>query len=209
MHWLKIVYYITLVLALAASIKCYKHRKYVLFIPLLIISLTVEILSELIEDADAKKILSLYTAVEYSLLSFIISNFINSQKKKTFIRLSILVLVPFFIFIQLVLAVRNTSYKFLDSMIEAPILCVWTILYLFETAKQDEEFEIFKNPMFWISLGNLLFFSGSFFSYGFGSYLASTGHETLANQIFWIARMLNILLYFLYFIGFICLPKKR
>ncbi|HYE55557.1 MAG TPA: hypothetical protein VD996_11960, partial [Chitinophagaceae bacterium] len=63
--------------------------------------------------------------------------------------------------------------------------------------------------MFWISLGNLLFFSGSFFSYGFGSYLESKERLATANTIYMIARILNILLYILYFIGFICLRKKK
>jgi hypothetical protein len=108
----------------------------------------------------------------------------------------------------LVLVPRSESYKYLDLMIESPFLCAWTILYLFETVKQEEEFEVTRNPMFWISLGNLLFFSGSFFSYGFGSYLAAKGNTHAADIIFWIARVLNILLYILYFIGFLCLRRK-
>ena len=210
MHWLKYVYYGVMVLALVASFRGYKYREYVLFIPLLALSLAVEIARDFMNlQPPAKEYLDLFIPVEYALLALIISRFIYSRNKRLLILGSIFVLVPLFVYIQFVLAPENPSYKYLDLMIESPFLCAWTILYLFETVKQEEEFEVSKNPMFWISLGNLLFFSGSFFSYGFGSYLASKGNKHMAEIIFWIARILNILLYIFYFIGFLCLRKKK
>jgi hypothetical protein len=204
MHWLKIVYYGIMAIALLASFHGYNRKGYVLFIPLLALSLAVEILRPFYPYLN---IFKLFISVEYTLLSLIISTFINSSTKRLIIRSSIFILVPIFIFIELYLADQSRSYKYLDLMIGAPFLCVWTILYLFETVKQEEDFEVTRNPMFWISLGNLLFFSGSFFSYGFGSYLAYKGSD-LAETIFWIARVLNILLYILYFIGFLCLRRR-
>lgn len=204
MHWLKLVYYGFMAIALIASFRGYNRKGYVLFIPLLALSLAVEILRHFYGQLPAFK---LFIPVEYTLLSLIISTFINSHIKRLIIRSSIFILVPIFIFIEFYLADQSSPYKYLDLMIASPFLCVWTILYLFETVKQEEEFEVTRNPMFWISLGNLLFFSGSFFSYGFGSYLAFKGSD-LAETIFWIARILNILLYILYFIGFLCLRTR-
>lgn len=205
MNWPKIIYYAIMAIALLASFRGYNRKGYVLFIPLLALSLTVEVLRHFYGDLKAFR---LFIPMEYTLLSLIISTFINSRTKQLIIRASIFILVPVFIFIELYLADQSRSYKYLDLMIASPFLCVWTILYLFETVKQEEEFEVTRNPMFWISLGNLLFFSGSFFSYGFGSYLAVKNKE-LADSVFWIARVLNILLYIFYFIGFLCLRKKR
>lgn len=211
MEPLKVVYYIVVLLAFFASIRSYRHRQYILFIPLLALSLLVEFLQDLrvFSESVNDNIASFYTIAEYALLSLIISNFIYTRSKRLMIRYSILVLVPVFIIIELTIAHKSPTFQFLTLLIESPFVCLWTILYLFETAKQDQEFEISGNPMFWISLGNLLFFSGSFFSYGFGSYLLSRDHEDTANTIFMIARILNILLYILYFIGFLCLQKKR
>jgi hypothetical protein len=209
MHWLKFVYYGVMVLALVASFRGFRYREYVLFIPLLALSLAVEVAREFLKgQPEITKYFNLYIAAEYALLALIISKFIYSRNKRLIILGSIFVLVPLFVFIRFVLVPKNPSYQFLDLMIESPFLCAWTILYLFETVKQEEEFEVAKNPMFWISLGNLLFFSGSFFSYGFGSYLASKGNAHMADIIFWIARILNILLYIFYFIGFLCVRKK-
>ena len=207
MHWLKYVYYGVMVLALLASLRGIKYRRYVLFIPLLALSLAVEITREFVSE-EVAHYFNFFIAIEYTLLALIISNFMHTASKRQVIRASIFVLVPLLILIQLLLA-GNPAYKYLDLMIESPFLCAWTILYLFETVKQEEEFEVTKNPMFWISLGNLLFFSGSFFSYGFGSYLEYKGNNHLADIIFWIARILNLLLYILYFIGFLCLGNRR
>jgi hypothetical protein len=207
MHWPKVVYYAFMALALLASFRGYRRKGYALFIPLLALSLVVEVLRPLF-DSSVGKYFRLFFAVEYTLLTLIISTFIHSRTKRLIMRGSIFVLVPVFIFIELYLLDQKGPYRFLDLLIGSPFICLWTILYLFETVKQEEEFEVTKNPMFWISLGNLLFFSGSFFSYGFGSYLAYKGSE-LADTIFWIARVLNILLYILYFIGFLCLRKRK
>lgn len=206
MHWLKAVYYAIMALSLLASLRGYNRRGYVLFIPLLALSLIVEILRHFIPEFH--NLARLFFAAEYTLLTLIISTFIHSRTKRLIMRSSIFVLVPVFVLIELNLLEQNWSNKYLDLLIGSPFICLWTILYLFETVKQEEEFEVTKNPMFWISLGNLLFFSGSFFSYGFGSYLAYKG-SGLAETIFWIARVLNILLYILYFIGFLCLRMKK
>jgi hypothetical protein len=211
MHALKIVYYLAVSLAFIASLRSVNDRKYILFIPLLLFGLLVELAGDfhifseyIIACVDAA-----YTAVEYALLSYIISKFIYSRTKRLLIRYSILVLVPLFVFIHFTVANQNPNYGYLTMLIESPLICIWTILYLFESARQDYEFEISRNPMLWISLGNLLFFSGSFFSYGFGSYLLASGNEHTADAVFWIARILNILLYIIYFIGFLWLTKKR
>ena len=211
MNALKIVYYLAVILAFIASLRSVNDRKYILFVPLLLIGLLVELAGDfhVFSDEIIACIDAAYTVVEYALLSYIISNFIYSRTKRLLVRYSILVMVPLFAFIQLTIANKNPNYGYLTVLIESPLICIWTILYLFENASQDYEFEIARNPMLWIALGNLLFFSGSFFSYGFGSYLFSKGNEHTANAVFWIARILNILLYIIYFIGFLCLTKKR
>lgn len=196
-------YLLVMTLALIASIKYYKDSRYVLFIPLLGLSLSVELVKYFFLDDKTKDHFdSLFIAIEYSLLANIIANFIVSETKRKIIRISPLIVVPVFLIVHFTIFTQNHFYSFVNLMIAAPLLCIWTIIYMFEVVKQEEELEIFRNPMFWISLANLLFFSGSFFSYGFGNYMLYKGEEDIAKAIFWIARILNILLYILYFIGF-------
>ncbi|HEY0676705.1 MAG TPA: hypothetical protein VGD17_00410 [Chitinophagaceae bacterium] len=208
MYWIKVVYFILMFLALLASFWGYGQKKYVLFIPLLAISLVTELARDFIRPQypGLEPWLDLYVVIEYIILSYIISMFLISRSKKMLIRASIFILTP--IFLINIFGEPLLDVKYLNHLISAPFLCVWTIFYLFEIANTDEEFDIKKNPMFWISLGNLLFFSGSFFSYGFGGYLAEKGNDDLADTILWIARSLNILLYILYITGFLCLKRK-
>jgi hypothetical protein len=210
MHWLKIIYYSMLVVALVGSFFGYNNKKYWLFIPLIAISLGIEILRDLLPDDSLVEpsILLFQVIAEYSILSLIISHFIQSPTKKKIIIGSIVVVIPLFILLQIFLISRYPTYTYLNNTIEAPFICLWTILYLFEVARHEYEFEISTNPMFWISLGNLLFYSGSFFSYAFGSYLMSADAKG-GDTIFLIAQILNILLYILYFIGFLCLRLRK
>jgi hypothetical protein len=65
-------------------------------------------------------------------------------------------------------------------------------------------FDFSKKATFWISAGNLLFYAGSFFSYGFGAYLYNENQAELGSAIIWIARLFNLVLYSAYIIGFRC-----
>ena len=211
MNWPKLIYFAVLAIALIGSFTTYKDRRYILFIPLIAFSLGIEIVRALIEKESKlhNPILLTIVIVEYLLLSLIITNFLKSSLKRNVILSSIIILIPVFVIVHLTLIDKGGAYKYFNNMIVGVFICIWTILYLFESAKLNDEFEITKNPMFWISLGNLLFYSGSFFSYGFGSYMVSNGNSELGDTIFWIARILNILLYILYFIGFLCLRTHK
>jgi hypothetical protein len=210
MHWVKYVYYSFLISALLASLKGFNNKKYVLFIPLLSLSLIVEFLKDwrLINSPFVDQLIELFIAIEYTFLSLIISGLVHSALKRNIIRFSITIVVPALVLVKLSIANEIRALRYLDLLVAAPFICIWTILYLFETAIHDGAMKFHQNPMFWVSLGNLLFFSGSFFSYGFGSYMIAKGQAGVGDAILWIARILNILLYFLYFVGLLCLPKK-
>src|SRR5215213_3093371 len=91
MQWPKIIYLSVMGLALLASLRGYRDRKYVLFIPLLALSLAVELVRHYLSllYPSITPPLSLFVAVEYTLLSLIIANFIESEKQRMLIRASI------------------------------------------------------------------------------------------------------------------------
>lgn len=202
----KNVYFILMALAFVASIAAYRHRKYVLFIPLLGLAFVVELIREIfVHESPYGRILGLYQPAEYALLTLIIANFIYSERNRQIMRNSLFVVVP----AMTVVALFFSEYKHMNIIIQSPFICAWTILYLFETANRDGETDIAGNPMFWISLANLLFYAGSFLGYGFGDYLVFMGNKDLGHAIYWIPRVLNLVLYALYIIGFICLLRKK
>jgi hypothetical protein len=83
-------------------------------------------------------------------------------------------------------------------------MVTWVIIYFIQLFRDDTTFGFSKRAMFWISAGNLLFFAGSFFSYGVGAYLYNENQIILGDAVMWIERSFNLLLYSTYIIGFLC-----
>lgn len=68
---------------------------------------------------------------------------------------------------------------------------------------------IHKNPDFWISLGLLIFFAGTFFSNGLYTYLLYLDSQR-AKQLFDIInKPFNLILYSCFIIGFLCAIPRR
>ena len=209
----EVLYYILITVSLVSLIYNLKNLpdEFRLFIPLLLLSLTVEGTRFILPDRHSLSIFlfSIYTPVEYVLISLIIISFLSSVRKRKIIWISI----PFFIFFSFYaqFGIKNSGvfYRYLDVLIESPLIFTWTLFYFFQLFSDEVNFYFRSNPRFWISAGNLLFFSGSFFSYGFGAYLHNTNRSNLAETVFWIERILNIFLYIFYIIGFLCVGKKK
>jgi hypothetical protein len=157
----------------------------------------------------AQFLFSIYTPAEYLLLCCFITSILRSKNKKKIIYISI----PFFIVLSFIVQFKvestNYFYKYLDVLVEAPLMLTWTLFYFFQLFSDEENFHFTSNPLFWISVGNLLFFSASFFSYGFGSYFQNLKQNDFSEAVRWIARTLNILLYIFYIIGFLCSGQKK
>lgn len=85
------------------------------------------------------------------------------------------------------------------------LICTYKLLTL-DIHQHDA---IYKHPDFWICLGQLIFFGGTFFSNGLYTYLLKTDAE-LAKQLFAsINKPLNLIQYSCVIIGFLCaIPRK-
>ncbi len=181
------------------------------FIPLLLLSLLVEGVRFVFSDDNivAQFLFSIYTPVEYLLLCLFITSILDSKYKRRLILISI----PFFMMLSFIVQFKvestNYFYKYLDVLVESPLILTWTLFYFFQLFSDDETFDFTSNPLFWISVGNLLFYSASFFSYGFGSYFQNMKQYDFGEAVRWIARTLNIFLYIFYIIGFLCSGQKR
>jgi hypothetical protein len=210
---LQTLYYILLIISFLILIYRIKQRNEPLrfFIPLLLLSLIVEGVrfgwssNRLLSDF----LFSIYTPVEYLLLSLFFIIIINSKFKRRLIQVSIPLFIILSLYVQFEVQSANYFYKYLDVLLEAPLILTWTLFYFFQLFTDEESFNFKTNPLFWISSGNLLFFCGSFFSYGFGSYLHNINEQKLSDAVFWIARVLNIFLYVFYIIAFLCSDRKK
>src|SRR5688572_5972820 len=61
--------------------------------------------------------------------------------------------------------------EFSDFTLEGLFVCIFSVLYLLELYRQDNIDLVSKNPHFWLSVGNLIFFSGCMFVMGLLDYL--------------------------------------
>lgn len=99
----------------------------------------------------------------------------------------------------------QNSYSF---MLEAALLLVWSVIYFFELYTNFTPQNLRELPEFWVSTGVLFFYAGSFFQMGLHRYLMRVD-EPWARQLWVINLLLNILLYSLITVGFLCKTAQK
>jgi len=186
-------------------------KPFKLFIPLLSLGLAVELIRFLldIENPVSVFFFSIYTPFEYSILSFFYFWIIRNIKIKNAILISIPVFIAVSVYIQFFIHAQNFFYYYLDVLIESPLVCAWSLCVLFQISVDESEIYVRNNPVFWMTFGNLIFFSGSLFSYGFGSYFLNLKHKDFSEAIFFFAKILNLILYVFYIISFTCSIRRK
>lgn len=93
------------------------------------------------------------------------------------------------------------------SIIEWMLILGLVLHYFYDLYQNDSLINITVQPLFWISVGNFLFYSGTFFVMGLLEEVKKTD-PALADRLFLINTFLNILLYTFWSIGFLCLRKS-
>lgn len=83
--------------------------------------------------------------------------------------------------------------------------CLW---FFFLTIQEPEYPNIWQVPIFWVAFGSLLFYSGTFFVFGFLNLMIAT--ETgIEKQLFNIVRILNFVMYPCYAVAFLMGKKNK
>jgi hypothetical protein len=174
-----------------------------LFAPLLIMALLADGLPSWLgkEHPLSKTFFTVYTPVEYTLQALVICSFLKNPQRRKIIFVSIPVFVMVALFIQLWLQ-QDAFYKYADILIQAPLICLWSMFYFSELAADGDNTSNRANPMFIISFAHILFFSAGFFSYGGRTYFEGIGNEDYAERAAWIGRAFNLVMYALYLTAF-------
>ena len=181
------------------------------FIPLCIV-LTISMAEELVvawlysRGDDFIWIYHIYALFEYTFFCIYFMQMV-SLKHQRWIKLSILIFI---------LASASISYwyyhfeSFPGANINTEgvficIICAYVLLnldiHLFDA--------IYKHPDFWISLGVLIFFGGTFFSNGLYTYLLEIDRVQAKKLFNIINSPLNLILYSCFIIGFLCAIPRR
>jgi hypothetical protein len=109
--------------------------------------------------------------------------------------------------------IRNPTLFFkydpIDFVVEGVFMTIFALYYLINLYGSDIQSRLSSHPHFWISTGNLLFFSGASFFMGF-AYTLANKNMPLYKELSYIVYFLNLMLYSIYIKAFLCpLPAKR
>jgi hypothetical protein len=211
---MKTIYYLLITASLLALLLNRRRldRRLYLFIPLLLLALVPDGLKDVLGEQHWLQnfFFSIYTPVEYTLLCLVLISYLKKKRLRMVIYISIPVFILVSLSVQLWLKQGDSFFEYLDILIESPLLCTWTLLYFFQLAADKDETGVVRNPMFWIAIGNLIFFSSSIFSYGFGGYLEYVAYEKkYIDFVYNLGRYANLLLYIFYIIAFSLPWMKR
>ena len=144
--------------------------------------------------------LNLYTLLECIFFSYLLSSSIQTRTLKKII----LFLVGGFGTFQISVFFINAKIYRLDSIsigIETILLFVFIFLFFYDYSKNNKTGYIYHQPVFWLSVGILLYLGGSFFFNILANYMSadeinSYWHytyfaETLKNLLFAVAMLMT------------------
>lgn len=150
-----------------------------------------------VNDVMVFNVLSLFTVVEFSVFTFFLYNAIE---KLTFRRIIVVSAIAFYAFIigLYLLQNRDNTFDSLGASVEAILIVVYSMFYLFDQMNKPQVFFIYQDPNFWFVVAFILYFSGTLFLFIQASNL---GPQDLVN--FWIINyFLNITKNILFAIAF-------
>jgi hypothetical protein len=172
----------------------------------LTIDLVVSILSVLLIDLSIVRnnlfLFHLFTPIEYSLLTYLYIQVISSSVLKKVLWASI----PFFIllsviFSQFIQGLKiNNSYM---SIIESVLLICWTLFFMREILLLKQVTVLYKYPLFWISVGILVYFTESLVIEGLLAYMVSHSPE-LARKVYRLGFIFSYLFLLSLIVGAFC-----
>lgn len=91
----------------------------------------------------------------------------------------------------------------IDFVVEGVFITLFSLYYLIELYRSNEQILYLRHPHFWITIGNLLFYSGASFFMGY-AFTLSKENMPVYTQLSYIVYFLNLMLYSLYLYAFIC-----
>jgi hypothetical protein len=150
------------------AIKRIKGTSFVYFIPFLFITSLTEILGiyfKFVLHRNNALIYNLYLFVEISFFLFLFRKNSESSKLRNFAKWSIVIFSPFYI-INLLFFQKLNLYNSYSAILGAFLIIIAACAFFYYCIQDINETNIaspFVNPMFWIAVGCLFYYAGTFF----------------------------------------------
>jgi len=155
---------------------------------------------------DSSLLMSIFTIVEFLFLFIYLSLILVHKRIKIFLyACSLFFFVVAFLNIYENLIQNSPSLDTIPIAVSSIILIIGSLVYFFETIQTPEVSFIYSKPSFWVVVGIMIYFSGTFFLFLQYENLSDTDKKT-----FWIINMFCLILKNIFFsISFILKPENQ
>jgi len=145
--------------------------------------------------------------LEFTFLYFLYYHLLAREFKRT-----VLVMAAFFTlaFVAEYLMLLNVKWMWrsLTYITGSVTILILSVIYLLQTIRSEAVLQFKREPFFWVNLGVILFYVGTFPYYATINYLYKV-NESLFWSLAWIFVILNYIMYTLFIVGFLCFRKHR
>jgi hypothetical protein len=146
---------------------------------------------------------NIFTTIEFMFYSWLFyKEIINYNYRKIIITSAFFLLAAIIINILFVQGLHTIhTYTFLGGSV---LMVFFVFLYFYDLFLKEQAVVLKKNPMFWISIGLLFYYTGMFSFYAF-LHVVSDEMKVRYGQLFMVlANIFNIILYSCFTIAFLC-----
>jgi hypothetical protein len=208
------IYFYFILISFLASIIVYfvsdkSHNYLKLFPPFLFATLIVESIATYLGYSGRPNIwlYNFFSVIEFCFYLCIISLFITNSLVKKIIRI-IIVFYAVAANINILFIQKPNLFHAVTYALGCLLIVAACVYYFFELFKFPKSVNLPNIPAFWICSGLLFFYCCGFPLYGFMNYLSSIS-KLLVDNFYNIFTILNIFLYTLFTIAFLCRLKVR
>lgn len=174
-----------------------------LFPPFLLVTGVVEVIARILDIRHVSNILlfNFFSIVDFCFLLYVMREIIKNKKVKKLI-LNFFWAYPLLAILNILFVQKNNFHSITYSL-GCLLLVGVSIFYFFELFKFPKSTTLVRESNFWIATAILFFYSCSFPLFGLVNFLSSIP-SVIVRSVGVILVLLNILLYSLFTIAFLC-----
>jgi hypothetical protein len=179
------------------------------FTPFLFSSLFVEALAGwLIQNNTSTTLLyNISTTIEISFYLWVLFCILKGIIVKRIIRV-LLFVYPFLSFVDIIFIQGKDDFHSIGYAFGCLLIVFFTIFYFYELFAKPKAILLTREPSFWICTALLFFYSVTFPLFASANFMKSFP-PILANNVQYILIVLNVFLYLLFSIAFLCRIKIK
>lgn len=179
------------------------------FIPFLLISLILEVFTTkmALKGSSTTDIYNLSTILEICFYLWVLSQLIENKM----MRIGIIIcqiIYTIISFIDIYTSRNLDRFHSITYSVGGLFIVFFTIVFFYQLFAKPKAIFLTKEPPFWICTGLLLFYSVTFPFFAFVNYMSSFP-TIITNNLLYILIVLNVFLYLLFSIAFLCRIKIK